>query len=177
MSIDGAGAGANHGFSVSCGRKCKANVRPKSCAAPNRLARYARTRIHSQARIQNPMILYEFGHFAGTAVQQARSLEINPLRQGAVLPQQLHRPGNAAALERPARSIQADFQFVAAVPRFFRELERGSNLPLVAGPRPRIEKVAVPSIGSNQHVLGTLAMRMAIESGVTNNRIQQATGG
>src|SRR4029078_9387830 len=104
------------------------------------------------------------------------SLETNPFRQGAVLAQQLHWPGRAAALERPARGIQADFQVVAAMPVFFRKLKRGPNLPLVARPCPRIKKVAVPAIRSNQHVLGTLAMRMAVESCVANHGIQQVTG-
>src|ERR1700688_3579165 len=61
------------------------------------------------------------------------------------------------------------------MPGYVRKLKRRPNFQRVAISGPRIEEIAAPTIGSNLHVLGSLAVRMAVESGVAKHRVQEST--
>src|SRR3979490_2392253 len=126
--------------------------------------------------IEGPMILDEFSDFSGCSSELTCALKYNFLINGTVLPQDLDGTRERVSRVRPARDIHADFECMAAMPRFVRKLQRRANLELVRIPGPRIEEVPAPTVRSNQHVLGSLTVRVAVESGVAKDRVQQSTG-
>src|ERR1700723_958894 len=122
------------------------------------------------------MILDKFPNFSGSAPKQTWALKANFLGNSVVLPQQQDRTRCALSRVRPAGDIQTCFQRVAAMPGFVCKLERRPNLQLVAIPGPRVEEVAAPTFRSNQHVFGSLAVRVAVESCVAEDRVKESTG-
>src|SRR6202035_1135897 len=126
--------------------------------------------------IEGPVILDEFSDFSGCSSELTCALKCNFLSNGAVLPQHLDRTRESVSHVRPARDIHTDFECMAATPGFVRKLERRANLELVGIPGPRIEEVAIPTVRSNQHVLRSLTVRVAVESGVAKDRVQKSAG-
>src|ERR1700704_5027639 len=102
--------------------------------------------------IECPMILDEYSRFRRRPVEQTYALKVNLLGDTAVLSKQLDRMRHGASDVRPARDIQTDFQRVASMPGFVRKLKRRTKLQLIGVSSPGIEKIASPTVRSNQHV-------------------------
>src|SRR5258707_11129212 len=98
------------------------------------------------------MVLDKYSRFHGRPVEKAYTLKINLLGDGAVLPKQQDRMRHRASGVRSPGDIQTDFQRVAAMPGFVPKLKRRPKFELVGISGPRIEEIAAPTIGSNQHV-------------------------
>src|SRR5882762_337979 len=126
--------------------------------------------------IEGPVILDEFSDFSGCPSELTCALKCNFLSDGAVLPQHLDGTRESVSRVRPARDIHADFERMAAMPGFVRKLERRADLELVRIPGPRIEEVPAPTVRRNQHVFRSLTVRVAVESGVAKDRVQESTG-
>jgi hypothetical protein len=72
--------------------------------------------------------------------------------------------------------ISTHLQFVAAPRCFAGKFVDRQQLKLIGGPPPSVEKVAAPPFGGNQHVLWSLAVCVAVKTGVAKNRAQQRAG-
>ena len=68
------------------------------------------------------------------------------------------------------------FQLVAAPPLFLRKFVDRQEFELIGCPPPGVEEVATPPFGGNEHVFGTLAVRIAVKPGVAKHRAQKRAG-
>ena len=69
----------------------------------------------------------------------------------------------------PTGKIGAHFQLVATVPGSGRQLKHGQGFKLIGVFGPGVKKVAAPSLGRDKHVLRSLPIGVAVESGVPND--------
>src|SRR5579872_2150691 len=72
--------------------------------------------------------------------------------------------------------IRPYFQLVAAPPFFKWKCVDGHELELIGGPRPGVKRVAAPPFGCDDHIIGPLAMRIAVKSGVAERRAEKRAG-
>src|SRR5262245_53492985 len=79
----------------------------------------------------------------------------------------------AGSVVRPARNVRTYSQLVTSVPGFRWQLQDGQGLKLIGCSGPGIEIVPTPPLWSDQHVLGPLAIGIAVESGVSKHRAEQ----
>src|SRR4029077_9812450 len=101
MSVDSAGGGSNDGPSVLCGRVCHANVRSESCAATDRLARQAQSRVDREMGIEDPVVLDELPDLSRSPILQTSSLKGNLLGYRVILPEHLDGSRNVGPHKRP----------------------------------------------------------------------------
>src|SRR5438045_3551791 len=81
------------------------------------------------------------------------------------------------AVVRAAGESHTGLHLVLAVPVPEARLVELLQLVLVGRPVPGIEEVASPSIGRYLHVGRSLPVRIAVEPGVTKDRVHQRSGG
>src|SRR5262249_212580 len=80
------------------------------------------------------------------------------------------------ACVRTMIEVHADMDFVMSEPAFVRELKRGNSLEFLASPRPAVEKISVPSLGRDQHIVEALSVGVAVKTCVLRNHAQNRAG-
>src|SRR5436309_1270252 len=81
----------------------------------------------------------------------------------------------ASAVVRPTRKVCTRFQLVATVPGFRRQLKNGQGFKLIGLSGPGAKEVATPPLGCDHHVLGPLAIGIAVESSVSKDGTEKSS--
>src|SRR5712691_7889353 len=82
----------------------------------------------------------------------------------------------APLIVRTVGEIHTQFQLMASEPCLLRKLVDGHDLKLVGGSRPSVKEVSSHAIRSDEHVDRPLAVRVAIESGVSEDCGEKRAG-
>ena len=118
------------------------------------------------------MILHKLRDFGFSAMQWIGAREVDAFGERTILPAHFDGVRMVRAIVIPVYDIHADFQIVATVPCLTRQLERRQHFELVCRSGPSVESIAAQSFRAHQQVLVALAISIALESRISERRVQ-----